>query len=586
MKFILEDKTINRLVKILGSCHLDDVASIRRLYTGNNKYYYDGVIIECEEIHKTTPEYVKFKLGFPLDKLGILSHEQQFNIMTADYCLREFAKHIEFIYFEREHTTGKEKFSGKIFIYSPNQKILLRNSAYVSNNILYISMTIRFPVLMASKRNVINGGLSVKLVRKELARAIRDFIKWFKVKDYEKKASVYKRQQEIRQMLKEKGLVSFVANGSILPRNDSGLALKDAVPFVSPAEDETEMHLSDGFVIKGMGIKEGITVITGGGYSGKSTLLDAMLHGIYDHIPGDGREYCLTQEKVCKILAEDGRSVTSLDISPFIRSMGNLKTKKFTTKHASGSTSQAANIMEAISFGCNALFIDEDRTATNFMIRDARMKKIIRDDPIVPFTDRVRQIYKDTGISTVLIIGGSSEYLDIADNVYIMKDYRLYNYNKYVTETKQNTFDFFTVNDKETVQWKLNRTINKEPMMSFKKDEETNRIREFIFIDDEVIHVGINKANILRLDTVISRQQMTAIAFIIRKLFNSKNDDKCSLLEEIENIYNGIFENGFSNIYSNSFGIDFNMELPAIHDVLFAVSRMTDIVYEDKSTDS
>ena len=584
----LEDKTINRLIRIIGSCHLDDVTSIRRVYTQDNKYNYNGVTIECDEIYKTTPEFVKFTLGFPLDMLGLApqggqdKQDKQQDIMTADYCFREFVWQTEAILLEKEHATGKEKFTGKIFIHRPNQKILLRNSAYISNNILYVALTIRFPVLMASKRNVINGAPSVKIVRKELGKAIRDFIKYFDVKEYKKNAVIYRRQQEIRRMLKEKGLVSFVANGSILPRNEYGTALKNAVPFISPPEDETELRLSDGFVLKGMGVKEGVTVITGGGYSGKSTLLDAMLQGIYDHIPGDGREYCITQKGACKILAEDGRSVTSLDISPFIRNVGNLNTRKFTTQHASGSTSQAANIMEALSFGCNAMMIDEDRTATNFMIRDARMKKIIKDDPIIPFTDRVRQIYKDTGISTVLIIGGSSEYLDIADNVYIMKDYRIYNYNKEVKQTKQNTFDFFAVNDKEPVQWRLVRNIQKEPMMSFKKDEETNRIREFVAVTDEEIYVGVNKANISRLDTIVSRQQMTAVAFIIRSLFNSQKGSavtKCNLAEEVEDLYGKILENGFGDIYSSSFGIDFNMELPALHDILFTLSRMNNIIY-------
>ncbi|MCL2773237.1 MAG: ABC-ATPase domain-containing protein [Oscillospiraceae bacterium] len=511
--------------------------------------------------------------------LGIASHDRQFDIMTADYCLRKFAKYIENIYLEKEHNTGKEKYTGKIYIYEPNQKIILRNSSYVKNDFVYISIVIRFPILMASKRTVVAEKIPARIVQKELARAICDFVKLFNVNDYEAKAVVYRRQQEIRQMLKEKGLVSFIANGSILPRDEQGLKLLGAVPFMSPPEDEIELHLSDGLALKGMGIKEGVTVITGGGYSGKSTLLDAMLHGIYDHIPGDGREYCITSENACKIAAEDGRNVTSLDISPFIRNVSGLDTKTFTTQHASGSTSQAANIMEAISFGCGALLIDEDRTATNFMIRDARMKKIIKDDPIVPFTDRVRQIYRDTGISTVLIIGGSSEYLDLADNVYIMKDYRIYNYNKEVAQTKQNTFDFFTVNDRESIQWRLDRTIGKDPMMTFKKDEETNRIREFIAVTDEEIYVGINKANVSHLDTIISQQQMTAIVFIIRSLFNSQKDSKCRLFEEITGIYNKILTDGFAGIYSTNFGIDFNMELPVLHDILFAVSRMDNIVY-------
>ena len=588
VKVIFGGKTINRLIRLIGSCHLDDVASLRRLYTidlrnaltlDGNRYNYNGVTIECGEIHKTTPEYVKFTLGFPLDKLRLASHDRKFDIMTADYCLREFAWQIESINLAKEHATGKEKFTGKISIHNPNQKIMFRNSAYISNNTVYIAVTVRFAVLMSSKRNVVNGGISVKIIQKDLARAIRNFISSFNKKEYESKAAIYKNQQEIRQLLKEKGLVSFVANGSILPRSKYGSALYGAVPFISPPEDEITLRLSDGFTLTGMGIKEGVTVITGGGYSGKSTLLDAMLHGIYDHIPGDGREYCITQENVCKIVAEDGRSVTALDISPFIRNVSGLDTKKFTSLHASGSTSQAANIMEAVSFGCSALFIDEDRTATNFMIRDARMKKIIKNDPIVPFTDRVRQIYKDTGISTVLIIGGSSEYLDLADNVYIMEEYRIYNYNGKVSETKQNDIDFFTVNDKEPIQWPLERMIMKESMTTFKKDETDGRTREFVFVTEDEIYVGINKANISRIDTIISPQQMAAIAFIIRYLFNRQKESKCFLYEEIRKIYDKITTDGFDEIYSSSFGIDFNMELPTLHDILFTLSRMNQIIY-------
>lgn len=577
---------INRLIKLIGSCDLEDVASLRRLYEEDsryeqvkgNKYEYDGVTIECDETYRNTPEYVKFKIGFPLDILGINSDSKHFEIMTSDYCLREFVKQTEKISLERNHATGKEKFTGKIYIQKPNEKVILRNNSFIEDDILYIIFVVRFPVHMMSKRNVVAGKLSVKIIRKELAYAIRDFIKFFNIPDYEAKAEVYNRQQEIRHLLIEKDLISFIANNSILPRNEEGLALKNAVPFISPPEDEIEIVLSNGFTLKGMGIKKGVTVITGGGYSGKSTLLDGMLHGIYNHIPGDGREYCITQEQACKIISEDGRSVKSLDISPFIRNTGNLNTDSFSTRHASGSTSQAANIMEALSFGCNALLIDEDRTATNFMIRDSRMKQIIKDDPIIPFTDRVRQIYKETGISTILIIGGSGEYLDLADNVFIMKDYHIYNYNKEINITRQNNFNFYTVNDEFPVKWKQERIILKEEMSVFKRDDEAGKIREYLFVTDEEIHLGIYKADVSRLNTIISKQQMTAIAFIIRTLFNNQKSEKCCLYTEIEKIYNDILINGFKDIYSNKFGIDFNMELPAMHDILFTISRMFEFV--------
>ena len=216
---------------------MEDVSSLRRLYAGDNKYNYNGVAIKCGETDKTTPEFVKFTLGFPLNILNIVSNNRQYDIITADYCLRKFAKQIENVYLEKEHATGKEKFTGKIYIYEPKQKIMLRNSSYVKDGAVCISLIIRFPVYMMSKRTVVNGKMSARIVQKYLAYAIRDFIKSFSVKDYNAAAAVYMRQQEIRQMLKEKGLVGFIANGSILPRNEYGSALNGAVPFVSPPED-------------------------------------------------------------------------------------------------------------------------------------------------------------------------------------------------------------------------------------------------------------------------------------------------------------------------------------------------------------
>jgi hypothetical protein len=180
----------------------------------------------------------------------------------------------------------------------------------------------------------------------------------------------------------------------------------------------------------------------------------------------------------------------------------------------------------------------------------------------------------------VLIIGGRSEYLDLADNVFMMEEYRIYNYNGKVSETKQNEADFFAVNDKEPIQWRLERTILKESMTTFKKDETDGRIREFVSVTEDEIFVGVNKANIARIDTIISSQQMTAIAFILRYLFNRQKESKCALHEEIKNIYDKIINGGFDEIYSSSFGIDFNMELPTLRDILFTISRMNQIIYE------
>jgi hypothetical protein len=193
--------------------------------------------------------------------------------------------------------------------------------------------------------------------------------------------------------------------------------MRGALPFTSPPDDEVEIA-----GVRGMGIKRGVTVISGGGYSGKSTVLNAISAGIYNHALGDGRELCITNESAVTITAEDGRAVSSLNISPFIKWLPSGDAKSFSTSHASGSTSQAANIIEAVESGAAVLLIDEDRSATNFMIRDSVMKALIKNEPITPFTDRVRELAAN-GVSTVLVIGGSGEYLNVADKVYMMDEY-------------------------------------------------------------------------------------------------------------------------------------------------------------------
>ena len=190
----------------------------------------------------------------------------------------------------------------------------------------------------------------------------------------------------------------------------------------SHAEDEIEI-----FGIRGMGVRKGVTVITGGGYSGKSTLLDAIAAGVYNHTKGDGRELCVTDESALTISAEDGRSVKHVNISPFIKWIPGKNPADFSTEHASGATSQAANIMEAIDCDVKLLLIDEDRSATNFMIRDPMMKRLIEKEPITPYTDRVRESFRVKDVSTILVIGGSGEFLTVADNIYVMRDYQIEN---------------------------------------------------------------------------------------------------------------------------------------------------------------
>ena len=235
-------------------------------------------------------------------------------------------------------------------------------------------------------------------------------------------------QAYIRSRLSELGLCAFAADGSILPR-ESGVSQKpmgEAVAFEAPEEMAVELELPHRGRIRGMGIPKGITLIVGGGYHGKSTLLRALELGVYDHIRGDGREYVITDRTAMKIRAEDGRSIKHTDISMFINDLPNGRdTRAFVTEDASGSTSQAANVVESIESGSKLLLIDEDTSATNFMVRDELMQRVISQDkePITPLIDRIRGLYEKYGISSVIVAGSSGAYFDVADHVIMMDRY-------------------------------------------------------------------------------------------------------------------------------------------------------------------
>mmetsp|Transcript_23191 Transcript_23191/g.64806 ORF Transcript_23191/g.64806 Transcript_23191/m.64806 type:complete len:641 (-) Transcript_23191:76-1998(-) len=231
-------------------------------------------------------------------------------------------------------------------------------------------------------------------------------------------------------VLAELGLVAFVGNGAILPRasgaDDRPMVSPTVVAFTSPPSLEVEVTLPHAGTITGMGIRKGITLIVGGGFHGKSTVLQALQSGVYDVVPGDGREFVVAEENAYKVRSEDGRPVSCTDISAFIKNLPfQLDTTKFSTKDASGSTSQAANISEGIEAGATTILVDEDTCATNFMIRDQRMQMLVASnkEPIQPFIQKIRPLFRDRQISTVLVVGGTGDFFEVADTVVCMEDY-------------------------------------------------------------------------------------------------------------------------------------------------------------------
>ncbi|MDF4888107.1 P-loop domain-containing protein [Vibrio parahaemolyticus] len=244
-----------------------------------------------------------------------------------------------------------------------------------------------------------------------------------------KHCQVVEDQSALREQLEAHNLVAFVANGSVLPRiaGNCDLPMKEAVEFTAPESLQVTLHAPNKGYVTGLGIPKGITLIVGGGFHGKSTLLNAIERSIYDHIPGDGREYIVTDQKAMKIRAEDGRCVHHLNLSNYINHLPMGKdTADFSTQDASGSTSQAAWLQESIEAGATSLLIDEDTSATNFMIRDERMQALVAkgDEPITPLVDRIGQLRDELDISTIIVMGGSGDYLDAANTVIQMHDYQ------------------------------------------------------------------------------------------------------------------------------------------------------------------
>ncbi len=316
--------------------------------------------------------------------------------------------------------------SGLIAVDRPGQEILERTSAFITTE--YVE--VRFVMGLPAFGRRIAGRQAEMMFFEEIPTIVQAL--YFKNIDQEMLYNHIKTAEDadfLRNQLDLLGLIAFVADEAVLPRMsgiDPRPLAKNVIPFQSPEQLRIKIKLPNKGVITGMGIPRGVTLIVGGGYHGKSTLLNALELGVYNHIPGDGRELVVTTSNSIKIRAEDGRRIEKVDISPFITHLPfGQDTKSFSTEDASGSTSQAANIMEALEVGAEVLFIDEDTSATNFMIRDHRMQELVSKDkePITPFIDKVRQLYREHKVSTVLVIGGSGDYFDVADHVILMVEY-------------------------------------------------------------------------------------------------------------------------------------------------------------------
>ena len=360
----------------------------------------------------------KDKAGFPADYYDTPAKR----ITLQDHLTRLFGRWVSGGSFQAKGS-GK---SGLLSVSRCGQQVLERTAMRVKDG----DVLLRFEAGFPANGRTINARELEKMLFDILPDCVRKSLYYANIdRDRLHKAiCLCEDQQYIRQCLVERGLCAFIADGSILPR-ESGISekpMKEAITFRSPESLRVVIKTPHRGEISGMGIPNGITLFVGGGYHGKSTILQALQNGVYNHIAGDGRELVITDSSAFKLRAEDGRSITGVDISPFIKNLPNKKdTVHFSTEDASGSTSQAANLMEALESGSSLILIDEDTSATNFMVRDRLMAQVITsgEEPITPFIDRVRSMYDDLGVSSIIVAGSSGAFFHVADTIIQMKEY-------------------------------------------------------------------------------------------------------------------------------------------------------------------
>lgn len=377
-------------------------------------------------------------------------------------------------------------------------------------------------------------------------------------------------QQYIRDMLPKMGLCAFVADGSILPR-ESGISsrpMRGGVKFKSPKELEVTFDLPHRGKITGMGIRKGITLIVGGGYHGKSTLLKALELGVYNHIAGDGREFVITDDTAMKIRAEDGRSICKTDISMFINDLPNGKdTVGFCTEDASGSTSQAANVVESIEAGSSLLLIDEDTSATNFMIRDELMQRVIHRDmePITPFIERIRELYDDYGISTVIVAGSSGAYFHIADSIIQMDRY----IPKDITEyAKKEAESFPMISGPEAPASRPEFKRCPRAGAAFKGNERIKMKtmgREAVMINKETIDLRY-------VEQITDSEQVTALGYCMRYAQKNILDGRKDLRQVADELEKVIEKGSLAALCGNASGISC-MAMPRKQEIMACFNR-------------
>jgi len=520
------------------------------------------------------PSRVRVRL--PLDKTEFpqdLWSNRVRRIALCDYLARRFQGGIR-RWAKGNRGMGK---SGLVAIDRGGQEILERNAVVLDGG----DLEVRFVVGLPAAGRTILGREAVGIFFEEIPKIVEGSLLYRNIDPEEiwLHVNVAEDQDAMRELLQDRGLVAFVADGSILPRSsgvDDMPLSSGAIPFKAPLELEVELEFPHRGLIRGMGIPQGVTLIVGGGFHGKSTLLDAIERGVYNHIPGDGREYVVTHGAAVKIKAEDGRRIEKVNISPFITNLPfGKETVRFCTEDASGSTSQAANIMEALEIGAQVLLIDEDTSATNFMVRDARMQELVAKakEPITPFVDKVRPLCTDEGVSTILVMGGSGDYFDVADTVIMMDNYQ----PRFVTEQAAQIARRHANRRADEGEDGFGEVTPRRPLRG---GFDPSRGKREVKIDAKglrTILYGTTAIDLSYLEQLVDTSQTRAIGLMIHYYAERYLEGSLSLKEGMELVMRDIREQGLDCLLPYRVG---DLALPRPFELAGAINRMRTLQVE------
>ena len=500
------------------------------------------------------------KAGFPKEYYDT----EDKRTAVQDFVLRLFAGEVQNYSFQAKGS-GK---SGLLSVSRCGQEILSRSACQMDNHTG--SVTVRLEIGFPAHGRTIDAKALEKILFGYLPECVKKTLYFSAVpaKELQKAVHLAEDTASLRRQLKEKNLAAFVADGAVLPRQSgvSDRPMRDAFPFQSPKSLRVEMHLPNAGVITGMGIPKGVTLIVGGGNHGKSTLLKALEAGVYNHIAGDGREYTVTDDTAVKVRAEDGRSIHDVDISMFIRNLPNGKdTVHFVTQDASGSTSQAAGVAEAVEAQTKLLLIDEDTSATNFMIRDVLMQRVVHgsQEPIIPFIDRVRELYEKEGISTILVAGSCGSYFHKADLIIQMNRYEPVDITEYAkTQAKE-----FPLAQSENPTYK--KSSHKRCPKASKRADDRVKIKT-----TGLDTICINKENIdvRYIEQLVDSEQLNALGYMLAYAQKHLFDGKKTLLQITDELYEKIHRDGIESVCGLSY-VPAGLALPRKQEFMAVVNR-------------